>query len=88
VSVKIEQDEIDYLKQNDVTIYKVDFVDCDESISTGGPVKGNVLCLSVCAWLPLANNLLVIYFTTRYLIVVDVILQGLSEGSVRRDWKT
>ena len=41
MSVHISEEEIAYLKENQVTMYKVEFVDCDEKISTGGAVKGH-----------------------------------------------
>jgi len=42
VSAKIPMIEENYLIKMDVTMYKVDIINCDESISTGGPVKGNI----------------------------------------------
>ena len=42
VSKDISTEEIAYLKENQVTMYIVDFVECDDTISTGGAVKGAI----------------------------------------------
>lgn len=42
VSDKIPLQEENYLIKMDVTMYTVEMVECDESISVGGPVRGNI----------------------------------------------